>query len=473
MHPNTLVQPPNSSALKSRVRRLLAVPHAVIVTLALLYGIILGVVIPPLQSPDEAAHITQAAVLSHGVVFGKSADKTLPGGQIDSNLTQYFDLYDQLRKGPNKFTPALRGHGDALMHSGKTEFAATPATSYYLPIVYFPQAMALAIGRWVNLSVGKTIQLARAFAFLTSLAILYFAIRLYPPNMFVLTILFLPMFLFQVACSGIDGITTATAVFALGYFMRSMNTSWHPAAHLEFAFATALLVLCTTRQHLTPMLLLPFFLYFLRRERKLLALGLTLFILTLAWTLFAMDSTSSVAPSVMPTLKHYLAAPATALTITTATIFNLSNLRDYINAFIGILGWLDTPMQPWFYKIVGVFAIVSAGLSFSTKSTKTEWAARGFLLVLSVTSSALVFLIMMVVWTKLPASHIEGVQGRYFFVPALMFAYGLSGANIAWQYRRMKIGLLCVFMLLTTSNTIYIIVDWHYSATPMLSSMNN
>jgi uncharacterized membrane protein len=340
-----------------------------------------------------------------------------------------------------------------------------------LPIVYFPQAMGLALGRWANLSLTTSTQLARAFALLASLAILFFAIRLYPPNIFVLSVLLMPMFLFQVACSGIDGITTATAVFALSYFMRSMDKLWRPPALLEFAFALALLVICTTRQHLTPMLLLPFWLYFMRRETKLLAFGSVLFILTLAWTVYVTSVTSSTAPSVIPTLQHYLHSPSAALTIIYATILNVANLYNYVAAFIGILGWIDTPMQPWFYKIAGAFAIIAAGLSFSLKSSKADWAARCFLLALSLISSALVFFIMMIVWTKLPASQIEGVQGRYFFVPALIFGYALSGAKITLQYRQLKLGLLCCFALLASANTAYIVFDRYY-VVPQVAQLN-
>ena len=462
MHPTPNARPFSSLIADVRTGKLLKVSRTLVFIIVLLYGIMLGALIPPLQSPDEAAHITQAAVISHGSLFGKSVDNTIPGGQMDVQLRPFFDHYNQLRGNPNKLTGDMQASGNAMTYSGKTEFAATPATAYYLPIVYFPQAMGLALGRWTNLSLTTSTQLARAFALLASLAILFFAIRLYPPNIFVLSVLLMPMVLFQVACSGIDGITTAAAVFALGYFMRSTDKLWCPPALLEFAFALALLVLCTTRQHLTPMLLLPFWLYFMRRETKLLAIGSVLFILTLAWTVYVTNVTSGAAPSVIPTLQHYLRSPSAALAIIYATIFNGANLYNYVAAFIGILGWIDTPMQSWFYKIAGAFAIVAAGLSFSLKSSNADWSTRCFLLALSLVSSALVFIIMMIVWTKLPASQIEGVQGRYFFVPALMFGYALSGAKIDLQYRQLKLGLLCCFALLASANTAYVVFDRYY-----------
>lgn len=419
-------------------------------------------IIPPLQSPDEPAHITQAAVISHGSFFGMSVDNTTLGGHIDAQFQSYFNLYESLRGNSKQLSPALRADGNALLHSGQTGFAATPATAFYLPIIYLPQALGLTIGRRANLSIDTTIRLARAFALLASSAILYGALRLYVPNMFVLTLLLMPMYLFQIACSGIDGVTTAVAVFALGYFMRSAEKSWQPSIALDWAFGLALLLLATTRQHLMPMLLLPFFLYFVRRETKLLATGVTLLVLTFAWTAYIMISTRDAAPSVLPTLMHYLHSPAAALTILSATIFNFANLRDNALAFIGILGWLDTPLQSSAYKLTGGFVVVALGLSFNSKSNKADWHARIFLLALCIISGALVFIIMMVVWTKLPASQIQGVQGRYFLVPALVFGYALSGAKTAIHYRHLQLALLCGFALFTTTNTAYVMFDRHY-----------
>ncbi len=437
-------------------------PHPFYIVVALLYGLVLSVVIPPLQSPDEAAHLTQAAVISHGSLLGRSADGTVPGGQIDTQFPQFFDHFGRLRGQANQLSPAVRASANAMQYSGKTDFAATPATAYYLPVVYFPQAIGLTLGRWSNLSVDSSIQLARAFAFLTSFVILIGAISLYQPNMFVLTMLLMPMFLFQIACSGIDGITTAIAMFALGFFMRSTDKSWRPPLHITLGFALALLVVATTRQHLAPMLLLPFFLYFLRLERRFGIMGVTLVLLTFAWTGYVMNSTRGAAPGVSVAIAHYLNTPVAVFEMLKATIFNLANLRDYINAFIGILGWLDTPMQPWFYKAAGGLTLIAVALTLNLKTVRANWPARSFLLGLSVVSSLLVFIIMMLVWTKLPATQIEGVQGRYFIVPALMFGYALSSTNAVSHNERINTKLLWCFALLTAANTIYVVVNRHY-----------
>lgn len=130
-------------------------------------------IIPPLQSPDEPAHITQAAVISHGSFFGMSVDNTTLGGHIDAQFQSYFNLYESLRGNSKQLSPALRADGNALLHSGQTGFAATPATAFYLPIIYLPQALGLTIGRRANLSIDTTIRLARAFALLASSAIFF------------------------------------------------------------------------------------------------------------------------------------------------------------------------------------------------------------------------------------------------------------------------------------------------------------
>ncbi len=424
---------------------------------ALVAGAILSAMVPPLQSPDEASHLTQAAVISQGSLFGRSTDGRVPGGQLDQQFLPYFENYHKLRGTPNKLTPEIRAAGDALAHSGTTVFAPTHATAYYLPVVYFPQAAGLAIGRWSGLSIDDSIRTARALAFLASLVILFGAVKLYAPNMFVLTIFMLPMMMFQIVCAGIDGITTATAVFALSFFMRSLEKKWQAPKSLLLLFAFSLLVVCTTRQHLVLLLLLPFYLYTVRKERQLLWMGLTLCVLTVAWTLYITSVTSAVAPSNKSNLMYYLNSPSAAWSLLVNSIFNTENIRSYLVAFIGILGWIDTPMQSWFYKVAGLFTIATIGFSLTLKGSHADWSARAFLLFIGLASSLLTFIIMMIVWTKLPATQIEGVQGRYFFVPAILFGFALSGAKIPMRLKGLQSALLCVFALFTVYNTAYVL----------------
>jgi uncharacterized membrane protein len=50
---------------------------------------------------------------------------------------------------------------------------------------------------------------------------------------------------------------------------------------------------------------------------------------------------------------------------------------------------------------------------------------RVSLVTCAIGSLAIIFFAMLISWTPHPATVIEGVQGRYFLIPAIMLAYAL------------------------------------------------
>ena len=73
-------------------------------------------------------------------------------------------------------------------------------------------------------------------------------------------------------------------------------------------------------------------------------------------------------------------------------------------------------------------------LSVDYKGLMQQLSARAALLLSSIGAVATIFLAMLVTWTPHPALYIDGVQGRYFLIPALLIAYALSGQAI-WLNR--------------------------------------
>ena len=61
-----------------------------------------------------------------------------------------------------------------------------------------------------------------------------------------------------------------------------------------------------------------------------------------------------------------------------------------------------------------------AGIPLARHFDLLAGSSIGGLLALALASAALVFLALLVTWTPHPAALVQGVQGRYFIVPALL-----------------------------------------------------
>jgi uncharacterized membrane protein len=105
--------------------------------------------------------------------------------------------------------------------------------------------------------------------------------------------------------------------------------------------------------------------------------------------------------------------------------------------FIGVLGWLDTPLDLYVYIVFGVLFLAITAIS--VQRSKAYWVDRGTLPLMftAVVSTLLTFILELLTWTPYVSETIEGIQGRYFtpiliFLGYSMFARRLSGVQLRW-----------------------------------------
>ena len=107
-----------------------------------------------------------------------------------------------------------------------------------------------------------------------------------------------------------------------------------------------------------------------------------------------------------------------------------------INYRLGVLGWLDTPLPGPFYVaaramlIVAVLAGVSVGRAAGWRWLRVAAVAVGLAV------AGAVFAAMYLVWTKVGAPTVEGVQGRYLIPVALVLCLALEGERAPAFARR-------------------------------------
>lgn len=416
--------------------------------------------IPPMQSPDETAHITRAYLISTGQwqlaepapeIRALAArypgipevpgfiDRMLQhggrtGGPIDMALLDYMDAYRAWPGKPFKALPAEQGAQlAALRWRGTPIYYVAPNTTYYFPLVYVPQAAGLWLGRTLDLTVDHSYRLARVLTLLCCTALLWLAFGLLRPNPWVTAVLLLPMTVFQLLSPTIDGLTSSLAVYGISLFIHLARRETPPGKGLSLALAASVLLLATTRTHLVVLLAFPLWLAWRHRSLLNLVLGGFAGIAALAWTLFAMHGANDVlvprsldAPQL---LRHYAAQPLAFLQVLWATLSDAPTMLFYRNSFIGILGALDTPLPGAAYPWLGAGLLVCAVASVRWPVSRQDAELRILLLALGLASCVLIFLALLLAWTPHPAQLVLGVQGRYFIVPALLLGYAFSGQS--------------------------------------------
>jgi uncharacterized membrane protein len=418
----------------------------------LLIGLFLSTIIPPLQSPDENTHIERAYLLRKGVITLETPTGMGSGGYVDDGLHAYTENY--LHRLPfhynQKETRKDLDYTKAIRWSHTVSFSTIPGTGYNFPLVYSPSALGLLVGEQLDLTIDQSYRLARLFSFAACIVLLVAAFNFFPTNFLVIGILILPMFIFQSISTTIDGLSTSLSVLSISLFMRGANKDYAFPNWMVYLLAGCILAAC--RMHLTPFLLFLPIIYHLRRQKIILWASIVVALFWAAWTINCfsiVDPRTSLEFSKKEIASYYLGHPFAFINVIMATL-NEPNYADfYGKSFIGILGWLDTPFEKVFYNATYLTLTLLAAFSFSLQNITADYLSRITLLSAALISVVLIFFSLLVACTPFnPASVVQGIQGRYFFVPVIMLGYALSGNNTIFTKRRAIFAMPILYTLM-------------------------
>jgi hypothetical protein len=406
----------------------------------------ISILIPPIQSPDEYQHLYRAYLLSnnHWLLQANEPGQRQQapwhfvqrGGDIDSGLIAFKDAHWPLVLDPHRQLSKMEQDAVSRIEWQHTsQFEKMPGAGYYFPLVYGPQALGLLTGRWLGLSVHQSYWFCRAYTSIACVLLLVAAIRMWRPPPLAWALLLLPMTVFQWLSPTIDGLTTSMAVLTLSLFVRICVSQTRPPPPLLMGMVIAIFLLTTTRTHLLPMLALPYFLAWRYRSWRVFLGALFLSLTVLAWLVFAITSTQDDrvqhAVSSGAALWHYISHPQKFLGMVWTSLSHPATFDFYTRSFIGILGWLNVVLPEKAYTIIWTGLGLCSLWTFNRFGPKTGWSSscRWLLAFLALSATGLVFLAMLTTWTPADSPRIEGVQGRYFIVPAIMLAYASMGSG--------------------------------------------
>lgn len=430
---------------------------------------VVAMLTPPFQVPDEYNHVARADMLSRGQLLLNSNGGQPSGGMVDLALLDYMERFRGVgTKQEVKLNATQLAAAGFVRWTGVETRYATPNLTYYFPAIYLPQAAGLWLGRQANASVATSYMLARTIALMASVAILALSFRLWKPSALTLVIVALPMSVFLIASAAIDGLANASTVLLLSLFWR-LRSDQSSARRLHWwLFFASLTLLASSRPHALPLLALPFLLYRDRADRWILGVGAAVTLFVMSWTVVTVKTTvyggdGVLAADHLGKLLLYLQHPQTFFSVLYDTVSNADRTRFYKDSFIGVLGWLDTWLSRPAYHRFGTALLL--GLMLALLASRGEWRIRMAVLGLAIASTLLIFLALLVQWNPPGATVIEGVQGRYFILPALILAYAIAPWEqrplSTWMHRIVMFLALVTLLMTATSTTVAMVARYY------------
>jgi hypothetical protein len=402
-------------------------PVATFLLVALPAGLVLLVLTPPFQIPDESAHLLRAYQVAEGGLLAESSGG-LPGGILPVSLVRTTDAF------PPGLPAMTRGEFLARVRQG----LATPlapeeagfvpfASAPYSPVSYLPAAAAIAAGKGASLAPIALLYAGRLATLLAATLLTALALRVAPAFRWPLALLALtPMVAFQRSGLSADGVTNALAFlfFALVLRLSAREGDTLPPGLTALVLATSVaLGLCKGYVVLLPLLL---FVPARSSTRRRLAWGAVLLGAAAAGGWFLAVRRLPLAPRLdaavdaAANLRSLLSRPGRFLAALGSELqtHSLRNLRE----LLGQLGWLDVRLPAALLAAVLAALLALALADASGRLRLAPWWRLGVLVVLAAGVLS-VFAALFVLHTPAGAAGIEGVQGRYFipFTPPALF----------------------------------------------------
>ncbi|GAN81086.1 DUF2142 domain-containing protein [Acidocella aminolytica] len=433
--------------------------------------VMVALLTPPGQSPDEPAHLVRANGVLHGALFltrkprldaGSGKMREQVGVKIDAGLfSAGFGKTTQISG-----RPVVTSADEAAMQGNPWAhykiFSNIPNTATYFPLAYLPSAFGLGVGKLFGASPYISIRLARLADAAAYLAIgaATLAVASYGRAL-LLGVLLLPMSLFLGGTLDQDGILVALGCLACAGLTRETRGG------RTLAFAAFLVVALAKPPYLAIMAIFALPLAwpgFWRRAGEVLLASLP--VLVWAVIIVAFISVPFIKPPYHP--GPLFNGPAGMLMDKTDTAANLHILLADKARFlilplhtlhlfgsnlaaqaIGALGLLQIVFPHWFYTLWWIaVGMALLGVAFCRRPAYRP-------LPVSVLNGAVALLVILLTtwliaisfylsWTNVGMDFIDGLQGRYalLLLPFLAFAMpSLSEAMPEW------VPLLPVLML--------------------------
>jgi uncharacterized membrane protein len=453
----------------------------VFVAIAVFFGSLLIFVTPPFQVADEYLHFYRAFQISEGQwiaqqqmgdCYGYSRyfeKETCLGGKLPRNLltTVRESSRVDLRFHP-EHKQSIRDIFAVLnlpLNRHDRLFIKFNTTGLHPPIPYLPQAIGIAIGNSLNFSPLLLLYLGRFSNLVTWIILSSLTLKITPIGKLLFFLLLLtPMSLFQASSLSADALTNGLAFFWMAMILhRIFNQDAQIKSYRVLIIISTFL--CLSKLAYFPLLLLPLLIPIQNRETRTKSYRMKISIFAI--NLLAIILWSSIVDRIYVPLSagifpdrqiEFILKHPIEFTGTILRTFSQEGL-DYLHQFIGVLGWIDTPL-PWF-QVGSYFAIiilVAVGDSNANMiiSLKQKWAIAAI-----VATNAIVLSILAYLWNPIGAKMIGGLQGRYFIPLSPLFFFLFYHPHIQLNLKKLP-QIVFSYSLFSWTLTLAILIHRYY-----------
>jgi len=406
-------------------RLVLSSPERAYLALASVFGVALGIAVPPGAAPDETPHLSRVYVISEGylgVPGERTRTVTIPRSLPELHRWVNGDSW------PPEVPPRTPAAMAALL-----ERPLVPAQRVQLhnagthpPLAYAPQLPGVWLGRLLGLGPAVLIYLGRAGSLAVSIALGWLAIRLCPWRRWTLVLLATtPMSLATAASVSADPLTCSAALLFVALVARSAFGRSGPLGRDELlALLASAILLSLTKAGSQPLAALALLIPAERCGGRVRQLGLAAALaaavcvpaaIWLAVARAAAPPPASPGADPVAQLNVIASDPLAYLRVLADSVASLTG--DWYRTFVGVLGPLAVTLPAALYwAYAGAFALAA----LCDGPPPDALTARRSALCLAVFAISVVATLTLgyVGWNQVGAPLVRGVQGRYF-IPAM------------------------------------------------------
>ncbi len=425
-------------------------PQRAFLWLALLGGTILVFVNPPLQGPDEFAHLLRAYHVSEGKLFARVAEQRL-GDELPESLTtrRFAPFWNAPLQPDTRFRlEHFASLASVPLDPQKRRFRDFNNTAIYSPVCYAPQALALIPARGFEARPLALLYVGRLAGLAAWAALVAAAIRITPVGRWLFVALALtPTSWIQATVVSADGMTNGLSFLMLAASLRSILVAAAVLTPRGILRLTSLAVaLALTKFVYVPVALLALLIPAERfgsaraRWRALGAASGVVLVASIGWA-------SAVGRLVLSYDQYDPKRRDSVALVRGADLHaQLDGVLEHPQQFLRALVaspprdrlWLGLPGQiDWNIVLPREFALSwLALLLVVARNDETVTVAlsalhRVSMVAVAAVSVVLLYLLHYLTWTPVGAAHVDGVSGRYLVAisPAMFLALSSSRAR--------------------------------------------